>query len=208
MDSAPGHIPVATAVCPQLLAGNQAAAFAERVQEQLGLEPQFINTVRRFGDVVNGYEDVSQHGVDRWAAVVGAWNIYRDDLCVVDAGTAITIDMVKADGQHEGGFILPGLQLMAAALFRDTSDIESLSARSQVADDEHWCGNSMFTAVHKGALLAIRSSICEAANRMGDHTRVVLTGGDAEALLPLDGLNTELHPQLVLEGLRELIREC
>lgn len=194
------------------VAGDQiAAALSEFCQQKFAVKPQFVSTTRRCGDVVNGYEEVAQHGTDRWAAVVGAWYQQHSDICVVDAGTAVTIDLINADGRHQGGFILPGLQLMAQALFSDTSDIETLFARGTAVGGDDWFGNSTVSAVKQGAFLALSSAINEAARRLGDSSRIVLTGGDAEPLLAAGfidhGATVELQPHLVLEGLRYLIRE-
>ena len=59
----------------------------------------------------NGYRDPAQLGVDRWLAMCAAWQQFPGSLCVVDAGTAVTIDVVAADGAHSGGLILPGVCL-------------------------------------------------------------------------------------------------
>ena len=55
------------------VAGDELAkVFTAAITKRFGTSPYFVRTARRYGEVVNGYEDVSQHGVDRWAAVVGA----------------------------------------------------------------------------------------------------------------------------------------
>ncbi|MGI9290676.1 MAG: type III pantothenate kinase [Gammaproteobacteria bacterium] len=190
------------------VAGKDIAyALSELTVDMFGVPPQFVSTARQCGEVTNGYKDVSQHGVDRWAAVIGAWQRYRSDLCVVDAGTAVTIDLVREDGRHQGGFILPGIKLMAEALFRDTSDIERFSARGEESDPEDWIGNSTFSAVQKGVLFALRSAVTESADRLGTNVRVIMTGGDAQHLMPLDGVTAEICADLVLQGLCHLIQE-
>jgi type III pantothenate kinase len=187
------------------VAGDELAkVFTTAIIKRFGASPYFVRTAHRYGEVVNGYEDVSQHGVDRWAAVVGAWYQYRSNVCVVDVGTAMTIDLVRADGQHEGGFILPGTRLMTTALHRDTSDIEAFSGRRKSFEQERWCGNDTLSAVQLGAVFALRAAVTESARMLGKETRVVLTGGDADALLPLSGIEYETRPLLVLEGLQRL----
>ena len=88
------------------------SALSDAVLKHLGMPLRVAKTTQTCGAVVNGYSAIEQLGADRWAAIVGAWNHYRKDVCVVDAGTAVTIDLVQADGRHQGGFILPGARLM------------------------------------------------------------------------------------------------
>ena len=62
-------------------------------------------------------------GVDRWVAMIGARSEFRGGLCIVDAGTAVTIDAIDKNGNHLGGQIIPGLALMSNALSFGASDI-------------------------------------------------------------------------------------
>ena len=55
----------------------------------------------RFG-LTNAYQPPESIGADRWFAMLGAWCEHKGPLCVVDAGTAITIDVVTSDGQPRG----------------------------------------------------------------------------------------------------------
>jgi type III pantothenate kinase len=190
--------------------GELADELTSVVQQRYGLMPQFVCTTARCGDVVNGYEATEQLGTDRWAAIVGAWEEFKSDVCVVDAGTAVTIDLVNGDGAHLGGFILPGLQLMAASLNSDTSDIENYArtGSSRVMSGD-WLGSDTLSAVQRGAQFALCSTVIEAVrahrNLQGAKPRVVLTGGDAEQLLSLGDCVAELRPELVLTGLRYLL---
>lgn len=192
------------------VAGNSIAdAVTHSVRERFGVDACFVSTTARCGEVKNGYKVIEQLGTDRWAAIVGAWEEFRTDLCVVDAGTAVTIDMVSADGSHAGGMILPGLQLMAASLNRDTSDIEGFADSPGDVDGADWYGRDTRTAVQRGALFALQSAINESACRYfsdsADTPRVVVTGGDAAKLLPFQSCVSEHRPDLVLQGLRYLL---
>ena len=77
------------------------------------------------------YADPSRLGIDRWIAVLAAYHLAPGGACVIDAGTAATFDAVDAHGRHLGGLIMPGPQLLAAALDRNTSNIgATLAARA------------------------------------------------------------------------------
>lgn len=182
------------------------------IRERFGIGLQIVRTAARCGDVINGYSTFGQLGADRWAAIVGAWRIYRQPLCVVDAGTAVTIDLVAGSGQHQGGFILPGLALMRTSLLRDTSDIDAFVSQSAESPAiEGWLGTDTRSAVERGVLFMLCASIDRVVGRMADQNKppkVILTGGDAPLLGPLLSYPVEPHPLLVLEGLRYLSAEC
>ena len=92
-------------------------------RETIGRPPEFASSTDTAAGVRNGYSNPAQLGVDRWLAVIGAFHRHRDACCVVDAGTALTIDGVDATGQHLGGFIVPGPRLMVESLLTGTSDL-------------------------------------------------------------------------------------
>ena len=199
------------AVPESVSAVNVAGAAIEQlltaaVAERFGLDVNWMRTAARCGEVINGYSAIEQLGVDRWAAIVGAWNMHRRAVVIVDAGTAITIDVVNQAGLHLGGVIVPGMDLMQRAVFQDTSDV--LNFRNQGAaagTGQDWFGQGTRAAVEKGALFLLRAAINRAASDLevdGALPLVILTGGDAEMLAALLETPYELHPLLVLEGLR------
>ena len=183
--------------------------LAKAVEERFGLPLEFVRTTASCGDVSNGYRSIEQLGADRWAALVGAWYRCRRQAVVVDAGTAVTIDLVAAAGDHLGGIIVPGLELMRASLRSDTSDIGGFAANSAgPLPGNQWYGRVTLSAVQRGTLFSLRAVIEQAVDAFaagGDTPAVVLTGGDAEALLPLLDFPVEHRPWLVLEGLRHLV---
>jgi type III pantothenate kinase len=187
-------------------------ALAQALELRFGLELQVARTAKRCGEVINGYTAIEQLGADRWAAIVGAWKHFQRSVCVVDVGTAVTVDVVAANGGHQGGIILPGLVLMTESLNRDTSDIEGFSSEShEYIPGDDWLGRDTLSAVQSGAVFALRSVICQAVKQISEQDGaaplVVLTGGDAKALLPLPDFAVELMPMLVLEGLSYLTAE-
>jgi len=183
-------------------------ALADELHGRFGVELAMVRTAERFGAVVNGYRSMDQLGVDRWAAIVGAWYLCRQSVCIVDAGTAVTIDAVARDGRHQGGIIVPGLALMRAALKKDTSDIYAFIQQSEgpLAGGE-WFGRDTQSAVERGTLFILGAAIEKAVSEMsitGEKPVILLTGGDAGILAPLLEHPAEQRPLLVLEGLRHL----
>src|SRR5258708_14329434 len=72
----------------------------------------WVKAKRRECGVMNGYGRPDQLGPDRWAALIGAWSIFRGPCLVVTAGTATTVDVLRGVGRFDGGVRIPGLYLM------------------------------------------------------------------------------------------------
>jgi len=74
--------------------------------------------------VINAYATPNILGIDRWLAAVEAYHCASGTACAVfDLGTAITMDVVDASGQHLGGYIVPGLSLMRESLLKNTAKV-------------------------------------------------------------------------------------
>ena len=171
-------------------------------------EPRFIKTSQEAAGLSNGYEDATQLGVDRWLAMIAAWNNFKSPVCIVDLGTALTIDMVANDGCHLGGYIVPGLRLMSDSLVMNTRQI-SIKPLEIAANVEP--GQNTDSCIANGVMLAIKSLI-EAACRnfskeYGSAARCILTGGNAEQVMKGLDMEFEYEPHLVLKGIAVLIGE-
>lgn len=177
------------------------AQLAAAVREQWGLDPWFARPVGCTGDLVSSYAEPERLGVDRWLAMLAARARCRERLCVVDAGSALTIDLVAADGRHEGGYIVPGDALMQRALRGDTDRVRfEGSGRADLSP-----GTSTAACVHNGIALAMCGALSlalEAAEASGPRPHLFLTGGDAHRIVSVwPALPVQLVDDLVLEGL-------
>lgn len=138
-------------------------------------------------------------GLDRVAAAIGAWSRWGGEpLVVADAGTALTVDMVSADGTFLGGNISPGLHMRLESLHRFTRRLPRVELDGPVPD----YGHDTETALRCGALLGAAREIAGACRHA---SRVVLTGGDAPLLAPIvreeTDLPTDCCDHLVADGL-------
>ena len=199
----------------QILVSNVAgASFATRLAGVIGIhcdtDVHFARAGKAAYGITNSYKQPRRLGVDRWVAMIGARAELRGAICIVDAGTAVTIDALDKDGQHLGGQILPGLQLMASALGKDTSDIGA-SARTprNPGNRIQMFARSTSAATYNGSLSAVCGAVERAVRAMraeGFRPKIVLTGGDASRILKqLDG-NVLHRPHLVLQGLAFILQ--
>ncbi|NDE02354.1 MAG: type III pantothenate kinase, partial [Gammaproteobacteria bacterium] len=101
------------------------AALRKAVCSVTGRWPRLVRSVRRLAGVQNGYREPWRLGADRWLALLGARELQKPGsaVCVADIGTALTIDLLDAEGVHCGGAIVPGPQLMTETLLRSTGGI-------------------------------------------------------------------------------------
>jgi len=184
-------------------------AVSQAIDRRFGLPVRFAVTDRECGPVRNGYDDIAQLGVDRWAAIVGAYTHVGSAVCVVDAGTAVTVDLVRDGGQHLGGLIVPGLTVMRESLEQDTGDIGRFSKKSvEQPAVESFPGRNTASAVRQGTMAAlvalIDSCVVALKTDTGTEAELVLTGGDASDLLAALIRPAVHKPLLVLEGLKKL----
>lgn len=157
----------------------------------------FATTQPSAAGLANSYKDVSRMGVDRWLAMLAAYASAPDaDHIIVDAGTALTLDVVS-NHAHVGGYICPGIQTMKQSILGKTQQVfaagQWLSGRAP--------GTSTQACLDHG-ILDMACSWIESRCELYPNATVWLTGGDAEKLVPLLNRSLVLEPDLVLNGLK------
>ena len=134
-------------------------------------------------------------GIDRWLAVLAVAQ-QRKPALVVDAGTAVTLDVYLPDRGHAGGYILPGLRLQREVLAAQTARV------SFPAPD--WSdlalGTDTASCVGKGSLRTLVALVRDMQASLPTEAEVWLTGGDAGLLLPWLPA-ARLAPDLLLQGM-------
>jgi len=152
------------------------------------------------------YHQPNQLGADRWAAMIGAYARSKSALCVVDCGTAVTVDAVAENGQHQGGLIIPGQMLMRHALGVHTRRIGHVRE-----GDNSLASVDTRGAVTTGCQLAVAAFVDQAVRGYQDllhcPMRIFLTGGGAENLVANLQSTPEVIPELVILGLVEFLEQ-
>lgn len=162
---------------------------------------QIESEAYRFG-ISNCYSQPHLLGVDRWLAMLGANWLYADTDClVIDAGTAVTIDWLGTDGQHQGGWILPGLKLQQQSVVQKTAKVFNADThQARLAP-----GNDTVSCLQNGCLVAVLGAIAQAW-QFKPMTKMVLTGGDASLLQGyLKAYPLHVQPHLLFYGLSRFI---
>lgn len=162
-----------------------------------GVKPVAIESTAEFHGLRNAYPEPETFGVDRWAAMIGARSLYSGGLCVIDSGTATTVDLIDADGQHLGGAILPGIYTMRRSLGKYTSALFAADGDINPFSDNTAGGIAGGTGF--ASIGAIERLVFEASRRVSPMT-TVLTGGESSILEMFMRTSVKRDPLLVLKG--------
>lgn len=177
------------------------------VKEAWGCQVEMLQAGVKCAGVVNGYTSPSQLGADRWAAMVAAYALERSAVCVIDCGTALTCDVIDSNGRHMGGVIAPGLTMMRNSLLEGTAGIEF---HAPLAQTSLW-GADTASCVQAGGLHAsvglIERVVMQMQQQLAVPVTAVITGGDAESLLPWLSVKYRYEASLVLQGVARIVSE-
>lgn len=189
---------VAGAECAQRLTDWMRSAW--------DMAPEFILPQHKACGVINAYVEPQRLGADRWAALLAVHAHIPGAACIVDCGSAVTIDALAANGEHLGGLILPGLNMMRRALIKDTH-IPDTAGGGQVSLLARDTGNAVNGGVLYALVAAIDRITADVARELRGPTTRVISGGDAERVLPLLAGPYRHEPHLVLRGLALLAQK-
>ena len=116
-------------------------------------------------------------------------------------GTAITYDVVSADGRYLGGNIAPGIFVRLEALEHFTSALPLVETDGDVP---RW-GYDTETALRAGAIRGVVGELQYYRHCLSTDAAVVLTGGSADLITDLITTPVTVEPNLVLIGLNRII---
>lgn len=187
------------------VAGEGPGAVVDALAASHGLAVQWVCGRSAQCGVRSSYADPAALGPDRWAALIGARGLTAGACVVVNVGTTMTVDALNDEGLFLGGCIVPGFEIMRAALGRETANLAPRDGSFRYFPD------NTGDAITSGAVNALAGAV-ERVRRFVAGTRggvvppVILSGGDAVLIeAQIDG---EVLPvdNLVLEGLLRIAR--
>ena len=201
-DNRPARVRVAN------VAGTEVEGkIAGRLQVAFGVQAEFARVSPQCGAVRCAYTEFQRLGVDRWLAVLAAHRRDPSPALVVDCGSAVTLDLLGGEGEHLGGYIVPGLGLMRRALYSDTDAVKVEAAYTEGMSLGPGCNTQ--EAVNRGLPLMVLGAIertyddlvhrCAVAELQ--LPRLWFTGGDGALMASLCDRPGEWVEDLVMEGL-------
>ena len=155
--------------------------------------------------IENLYETPETLGKDRLAAAVGANELFPDqNLLIIDAGTAITYDLVSEKNEFIGGNISPGLQMRFKALNHFTGKLPLVSYSDEFQNIGRNTIDAIRAGVQNGILYEIAQTI-ELFNKNYQNLQIVMTGGDSIFFDKKLNYSIFVHFNITLIGLNRIL---
>ncbi len=128
-------------------------------------------------------DEPAKVGVDRVLCAFAAHSVVGDAAVIADFGTAVTIDLVDENGVFLGGTILPGFDISADALHRQTAALPKID---KVMIPAKPFGRNTAEAINNGlyysAIGALEMIIRVYSEQLGKWPQTVVTGGNMEII--------------------------
>ena len=155
------------------------------------------------------YENPTEVGADRIVDAVAAYEKYGGPSIVVDMGTAITLDVITADGKYLGGSIAPGIRIAQDGLFGKTAKLPKIELKQPTTA----ITESTSEAINAGIVIGyigmidklietIEDEIIERLEIKREDINVIATGGFSELISQSSKYIETIEPDLMLEGLK------
>ena len=173
-------------------------------QFQWNITPDFAIVEETCCGITNSYPEPEKLGVDRWLAMIAGWDLVRNDVCVIDCGSAVTFDLINSKGEHLGGMIAPGLALSGRALTDHTHALTTerrkhFSLLADITED------AISSGCYHFFIGGIQHVIRKIQQQFATEIRCIITGGDAERVLENlkddSDIKLEHEADLILRGL-------
>lgn len=150
--------------------------------------------------VTIAYAKAHKLGVDRWLGLLAARRFYKLPVCIASCGTAITVDVLTANGIHLGGMIAPGVRLMNQALKQGTQQLHfsEQSFKTGLANDTE-------AGIYNGIVFSIVGLIDHVMSSISAETDLLMTGGDAEHIARYIKRPLMLDENLVFKGMAVIL---
>ncbi|HIP38375.1 MAG TPA: type III pantothenate kinase [Desulfocapsa sulfexigens] len=178
--------------------------FSENLEK-----PLFVVSSKSIAHIIKIATDYPEEvGADRLVNAVAAWEQHKQNLIIIDFGTAITFDCVSARCEYLGGTILPGIAISLDALSSRAAKLPRIDVSTP---PDRIIGRNTIEAMKSGILYGygalvdglsekIRDDLCP----KGEDLRIMATGGMAHLIAPYASVIEEVNPMLTLRGLHSL----
>ena len=158
---------------------------------------KLVEPLKQYGRLTLSYDDPSKLGVDRFLAMLGALERFPNSpLLVIDAGSAVTFDVIDSQGTHKGGLIMPGIKALRESFIKfSTNDLSLKTSELKNSTKEAWQSGT-----HAMLVSAINSQIQNFELQYPDGV-VTICGGIVNEILIELPLPVKFFDNLVLDGL-------
>ncbi len=153
--------------------------------------------------VLTAYEEPSQLGIDRWLALIGASNILPSrNVLIIDAGTATTFDILAANGKHQGGWILAGIDMLISSVLTNTMQVQANDEEKEQINFGSNTSKNVHNAAWAATVGAVNMAISQSEQQGVSIDDILLTGGNGHILSSLISQKNLVIEDLVFIGLQ------
>ena len=158
---------------------------------------KLVEPLKQYGRLTLSYDDPSKFGVDRFLAMLGALERFPNSpLLVIDAGSAVTFDVIDAKGIHQGGLIMPGIRALRESFSKFfTSDLSLKSSALKNNTEGAWRSGT-----HAMLASAINSQIHNFEFKYPSGV-ITICGGIVKEIMKELPVSVKSFDNLVLDGL-------
>lgn len=140
-------------------------------------------------------------GTDRVVSAAAAYAVAQDAVVVADFGTAVTIDLVDANGIFKGGVICPGFEISAKALKENTAQLPNIKVTKPKAPYGKNTTDAINCGLYYSIVGALQEVIRRYAEEIGKWPQTVITGAGAKVIAGDCDFIDNYVPNLVLKGI-------
>lgn len=155
--------------------------------------------------IKNCYGNPKKLGIDRLASAVGAFSLFPHKNClIIDAGTAITIDLLNDKGEYLGGAISPGINTRFKSLADHTQKLPFLKLKNL----NPYPGKNTIDSIQNGVQLGLIYEVEGYINEIGKYfpdLHVLVTGGDYDFFVRNIKKPIFAEPNLIAIGLYRIL---
>jgi type III pantothenate kinase len=179
------------------------------IEDTLNIQPLIVNNKIKL-PIRLKVKNSSSLGADRICNAVCGYKYFKKkcDVVIIDMGTAITLDIVKKNGDFVGGVIMPGIWTSAKSLFVNTGKLP-LITEQELAFPPKTSGNNTIDAIKSGlmnsALFAIEGYIKSIKEEFKTDFKIILSGGIARLYHKKLSFKSVYIKNTVMEGLNIIL---
>jgi type III pantothenate kinase len=175
--------------------------WTEMAHRYLGHDMPVVGPGLRTGMPIR-YDNPREIGPDRLVNAVAGFAKNGGPCVVVDFGTAVTHDVVSAEGEYLGGVIFPGVEISLEALAERAAALPTID----LVEPRSVIGKSTVDAIRSGMIFGYAAMVdgilARLREQLGANTHTIATGGLASIVVPFCDLIDEVDDLLTLQGLR------
>lgn len=191
------HSVTIASVVPKLM-----YSLTSGIIKYLGITPLIVGIGTKTGIKIS-VANPKEVGADRVVDAVAAYEIYGGPVLVIDFGTAITYDLIGADGAFIAAVTSPGLRIAANALWTEAAKLPEI----EIAMPDTILAKDTVTSMQAGLVFGCIGQTEYIVNRMLkeagiEKCRVIATGGLGKVIADATDIIEIYDPNLTLTGLK------